>query len=459
MKKAALLLAVLIITGLVVTPYLVGKQAEQIFAREVEQLREQQTNTSIKKIEHRYQRGLFSSQSQLQLEIHTQQETTSTLTVVIESDIAHGPLLVTDDGLKFGLFASQDQMHLKDLPEELNKLIASTLGDNVITATTLVDFDQSILLTANLQAFTYSKEGTTLNFEGAILHAVGDLKTHDFIGTLELNPIHVTEGESRLDVSAAKGDFTLNAINPPLVVGTFNLLFDRLHINDPQISITFEQLGLTTSQQLLNNKLHISESISIGNIISPIALTGVSYQMDLQGLNPDAVMLWSHMATEINHNFSANSEENYQAQLRELATVIFQPGLKLDQGLRMSAFGGELKIDLDLRYTGLPADIHPLDVQNPVLIMESLDADLFIIADEQALMNSNAALIAQLYLEQGLLVREGDKVVLRGELRSGEFMVNGKPFPLRQILEQQKLHNSTQSAPQVLPQETLQALQ
>ncbi|WP_426415032.1 DUF945 family protein [Aestuariirhabdus sp. LZHN29] len=441
MKKFSLLLALILVTGAAAMPYFVGTEAEQIYKREVARLNQQAAQSGLENVQHEYQRGLYSSHSRLQFEVRSEQSELDRIVVVIESDISHGPLLSTDSGLATGLYASRDSLFLEDVPQELADFLQETLGDQIATASTLVTFDQQLRSLAQIAAFSYRNQGVQFDFGGAELNLASNLQTDTSSGTLTLLPLSIKDDEGSVELSQGVGEFNVEMVNPSLAVGDFSILFDTLQINTPQLNATLNALSMRTSQRLIDEKLSIEESISIGSIQAPVPLTAASYDLELSQLDPAAVDMWTQLANQFDQQLSENPELIEQ-EVRTLTSRIFQPGLTLNQGLRLDAFGGTVATNLDIRYIGLAGSQHPMDVQDPLLLLDALEADLLMSADEQAVNASPLAGMVDLYLDQGLLTREGDQLQLKGQLRGGQMTLNGQPFPLREMLQQQLQGNA-----------------
>ncbi|MCL6417518.1 YdgA family protein [Aestuariirhabdus sp. Z084] len=435
MKKLLLLLTLVLVGVLVVAPYFVGTEAEQIYTREVARLNQQAVNSGIENIEHDYQRGVFSSQSILTFDVRIEQEK---VVVVLQSDISHGPVLFTDQGLSTGLYASRDQLSLQEVPSDVAEFLEQTLGGKLMTASTRVDFQQQLHTLAQIAPFVYYQEGNELDFGGVDMDMMADLTTDSWSGTLSIHPISIKDERDTITLSKASGSFDATMIDPAaaLAVGEFSLLFDALDIKTTELNTTLKQISLTANQKLVDGKITLDERIAIGSIEAPMPVTAASYEFKLSNLDPAAIALWSQLASQIDQQLSVNPDE-MEAELRTLTSTVFQPGLSLNQELKLDAYGGTLDITADLRYLGLADGLHPMDIQEPLVLLDIVEADLTITADEEAINASPAAGMVTMYVEQGLLVRENGQLVLRGKLQEGEATLNGQPFPLREILQQQ----------------------
>ncbi|RRJ83073.1 DUF945 family protein [Aestuariirhabdus litorea] len=437
MKRTLLVLALLLAGATAATPYLVGTEAEKLYQREVARLEQQADYLGIAHLQHQFQRGLFSSHATLTFDLQGASPMDTPVAVLVESELSHGPILRTQEGLSIGLYASSDRLSLQRGPEALMRFLQETLGEQLATASSRVGFDQVLHSNARIAPFRYQVPEGQLDFGGAGFTIEANLLEERSTGTISLNPLSIQSDGSSLELSQGSGDFDFQTLTSPLVVGDFFMRLEQLKISAPQLNLTLRGLTLTTAQRMIDGKLNLEERIAIESI-DPPPLQAASYGFELSHLDPGALELWSDLALQVNQPL-AEPSDSMEQEVRALISRTFQPGLRLDQTLHIEAYGGILVTDLNLLYRGVPDGQHLLDIQDPLLLLDAVDADLLVRADERVFEASPLGGTMELYLKQGLLTRNGNQLQLKGELREGALTLNGQPFPLRELLEQQAI--------------------
>jgi uncharacterized protein YdgA (DUF945 family) len=120
-------------------------------------------------------------------------------------------------------------------------------------------------------------------------------------------------------------------------------------------------------------------------------------------------------------------------KLNQFAEALLQKDLTFNQHLTLDGMGGRMKIDWESRFTGLPEGVHFEGMADKTQLMKALDMHIVANIDEKVLMATPMAAMAAMaepYIQKGMIVKRGDKLVSDIKLAQGVLTVNGIPVPL-----------------------------
>lgn len=139
MKKLLLLLVVIALLVVGVGPYLMGGRAEH-YVRQYWQAIDDSTVVRLNFSE--YKRGWLKSTATITVTVDMQEENLSPFDLTSTLEIVHGPILRTEDGIKFGHAFVTSELHMA---ESMRAMVKPFIGDQpLFRSTSLIGFNDRV---------------------------------------------------------------------------------------------------------------------------------------------------------------------------------------------------------------------------------------------------------------------------------------------------------------------------
>jgi hypothetical protein len=119
--------------------------------------------------------------------------------------------------------------------------------------------------------------------------------------------------------------------------------------------------------------------------------------------------------------------------MEQMSLELIQQSLQLSSVLELDAYGGDMLVDLQLDWRGLPF-VSSLAEIDPGAAIDAVDFQLIIDADESAVNQSPVRDLVNAYLGQGTPGNQNGRIRLEANLSDGQLEINGQSFPLGQLL-------------------------
>ncbi len=430
MKKVVLGFIVLFGVAVVVAPKLVGDVAQDIYRQSIDNYPWDKTQITV---EHRaYEKSWFSSTAVTAFEIDLGLANMKTVTWVVTSHIQHGPVLFTDDGMKFGYAYMDTKNTFEGLPQEAQDFLDTHLGSDGIQMTSLIDFKQLSHDTFNIKNFTVIKDKVKATFGGLILRGTTPLDYSAMKGEIKFPASEVIGEKGRVYIADAAGSYHQHIYKKMMMLGDVSVSFPLVEATSTQGNVKLEGLSLDIHSGEKGGKLNLFESFKAKSIQAPVPLTAFQYDMEIKQVNMEAIEVWTDLfAQRQGQNTEALSEE----QTRLLVDALLQEGLAFNQLLKVDGMGGSAMVDWDAKFIGFPNGKSIFDFQDKEPLLEALDMHLLVEVDEKVVNATPFSNMIAPYIKQGFVSKQGDKLVVDITLRQGVMMVNGKEIPRETVLQ------------------------
>jgi len=430
MKKIVVVLVVFLVTAAVVAPKLVGNVAQDIYLQSIDNYPWDKTQVTV---EHRaYEKSWFSSTAVTAFEMKLGLPDMKTITWVATSHVQHGPVLFTDEGMKFGYAYIETKNTFEGLPQEAQDFLDTYLGSDGIQMTSLVDFKQLSHDTFNVKGFTVVKDKVAATFGGLILRGTTTLDYSAMKGEVKFPASEIKAEKGRVYIADAEGSYHQHIYKKMMMLGDANVTFPLIEATSSQGNVKLEGLSADIYSGEKNGKLNLFESFKVKSIQAPIPLTAFQYDMEIQQVSIEAIEAWTDLvAQRQGQNTEALSEE----QMRELVNTVLQEGLAFNQLLKVDGMGGSAMVDWDVKFVGFPDGKSVFDLQDKERLLESLDMHLRLEVDEIVVNATPFATMISPYLKQGFVSKEGEKLIVDVTLLQGITTINGQEVPRETVLQ------------------------
>ncbi|MBA54881.1 MAG: hypothetical protein CMK89_10555 [Pseudomonadales bacterium] len=447
--KKLLIYAVAITVGVLLSfPLLTGFALERAYENRVANMPVQ---PGITIVSESYERGWFRSNALVRVSLNLGEWLgdpsleDDTFDVLVKSDLHHGPVLFTDLGTRFGL-GYGSLSFAGDGLQGLEQDLAQWLEAAPLKIHTIIYFDQSAHTELDIAEYAADQGEDHIRFGGmnVSLRTNGDLTKFD--ATLLIQPSSMITTGLALDMTEASGSMSYEGATPYTLVGESVFTVPKLAVNGKTLSLVLQDINMNNGSQMNQGKMDYFQTLEIGNLESPLPIQSASWHLEFTGVSPEGLERWSDVSLEIQKAVSNGTlplddkgepqlTPALEAELEQVMQALLQPGLGFVQRLDLGALGAQHHTHMNLKFEGLPAGVSLEGLDDPMQFLPAFSGALDLELDEPAVMNSQFADMVLPYQQQGLLMSEQGKLVLKAALQDGVLMLNGNPLPLEAMLQ------------------------
>ena len=425
---AVLLLALPKLTGVVIQDAIADGVFEQIRASTEEQVII--TNSQI-------ETGWFSSIIQLSIEISDAQHRTEPYSLLLRGTIRHGPILLTQSELAFGLVGLDVVVNTDTLESE----VATIILDNLV-ASIIVKFDQSFAIRASISDASIQNADENLHTTISKLAVYLDIN-QDFSARADIE-------SNRILIENSQSNIRLTFSNPSLLLETARLddvsAASQISATIPSI-IASEPLAFNINNTNLewrsypsNENVELtnfSQFIQVDKIESELPLESVSWKSKMLGVKEELIRSYNEMLS----NIQSTSGIDPISRVAELTRIGNETGLILIQNqvniinvIEANLYQGKHRFEINALWEGLPgvSNLENLTFEGAT---EALNVDVNVSLDQDSVSISPFAELAEHYISQNYLISSGDQLTFRAQLEKGSVTLNDENIPLEQFLQ------------------------
>ncbi|MDP1930159.1 MAG: DUF945 family protein [Gammaproteobacteria bacterium] len=432
MKKLLVLLGGVIVTILTISPKLLGLmiQDDSTETRLIEMTGQPGLSLAM-------QSGWFSSQGQITIrDPIIAGNMYRGVVLVADLAVLHGPLLVTDDGMKLGMAWARILPVISGLAA--NDPIQQLLAEDMQTSfTVLAGLDGSLQLHMDAGALQFAEAGTYLYLDDlrADLHIAAN-------GNAELraSSSEITVGDALNDTVIRNASMTLHTeeLSATPLPGGLGVRATQLQSNGlQQLTMNGISIDYVARPEPDTRTITLQQNVQIDEIVSSMPIDSLTLTSEFTGIDENIAAGYIAFMRETQGRMQLMSEtqlQNHVAQHSEqLVLELIRSPLQQRGNVIMQAFGGEHRAALDIEWPGMDglSSLSGIDVRQVIRV---IDVTLDIVADEEALSRSPIAASVRAYVMQGMLPQDNGNVLLNASLRGSVLVVNGQRFPLEALL-------------------------
>jgi len=430
--KVLLAVAVLILLALTLMPKVIGAGIERATIDSILTLIPPETEGQFEIRRNEFSDGWFSSSTTI--EFIYKPIDTDAITLTMDFDIDHGPLLQTDDGLSIGLAYAVIQPSIRnDLFGIAIAELSFPLPD--ITLNLLARFDQSMWVNMNVSALNFSDAAGEFNFSG--LDANVDLASdQSAYFSIQIGEVTATE-------NAENSNFLISGMTVTSSTAQMNdiLAESRATLTIPVVSSTLPlpfsvlDLGIDYGLQASSTKDNFSElyqTIHVANIESEIPVSSFSWLTEIKQVNNDLLHDYYRLLNELQNEINAGAETvpaDFTELGQELYLLVIQNPLELNNQIEVNSYNGDHSAELRALWTGLSAlnTAEELDINTAIA---ALNMTLDISLDLESILRSPLAGLIEPYVQQGYLTIANGRILIEADLQDSILRVNGDELPM-----------------------------
>jgi uncharacterized protein YdgA (DUF945 family) len=429
MKKLVFVIVLLLLAVASAAPRLIGNLAHEQYLKLFDSY---PVGVSGVTFEHKsYVQSWFSSEAVTVVKIPLGTPDAKDINMVLTSHIGHGPVVSTDKGMAVGAAYVKSDITFVDLPEAIQKLVNQYLPAGTFTTASLIDFKQGSKDEVHVGSINFGDDKPNAVFGGLNVTGVSKLDYSMMRGKIELPASHFSDDILAVDIADASGSYDQHK-QPEmmLMLGKADLNFPQIKVVAKQGSVTLEDFKIASNSEEQSGKLNMAASIGIGKITAPIPVSAFQYDLEMKQVDVRAVDLWGEITREMRAKPVDPALLMTNPKLNRFMELLLQKDLALNQHLTLDGMGGRLKIDWETRFAGLPEGVHLETMADKTQLIKAVDMHIVANIDEKVLMATPMAAMAEPYIQKGMIVKQGDKLVADVKLALGVLTVNGITVPL-----------------------------
>lgn len=427
MKKIAFGVVLVILTGVLIAPKLIGARAHQAYMKSFAAYPLGTSGVSF--VQKSYEQSWFTSNAVAVMKIPLGSPEIKDVSVVLTSHIVHGPVVFIDGGIALGLAYVKSNLTLAELPAAAQKLADQYLPAGTVTTASLIDFSQLSHDVMHVGSISFKDDKASAVFGGFNLTGVSKLDYSLMKGEFQLPASHLTAGNMEVDVAEVSGNYDLHKHRDLMMLGKSDLNFSQIKFVAPQGAATLEDFRMASNTEEQSEKLNMAASIGVRKITAPVPVTAFQYDIEINQVDGKALELWSEITKDMQARPADPATILNNPKLNQFLELLLQKGLELKQKFTLDGMGGRLNIDWDTRFVGFPDGAHIDVMADKAQLLKAVDMHVLVNVDEKALMATPLAMMAASYMQKGMIVKQGEKLVADIKLAVGVMTVNGIPVP------------------------------
>ncbi|WP_413664177.1 DUF945 family protein [Microbulbifer sp. CNSA002] len=393
-----IVLALMVISALA-APGFIGPKVEEIWKQQLGRL--QGGNSTG------YERGWFGAETNTEVALPDG-------TTQLNTEIHHGPVLLTSKGPRLGVVYTETRLELDQLQPELRAQLESIYGAlqaSPVVLETLVTADNRVLNTLRLDPFKNTGPLGELEFDGGEIAVSTDYSGAVLNGVVELGSLrHIREGIEVLFTEPLEGEFEYmpgEGGNAELRLSLLRAESDSgpVQLRDVTLDLTLEELAAQT--------LKVISDLKLPTVDSATPITSVRQQMTLPRIK----------TADLGHYLRVL----LPAPERNWAREMSRP-LRLEQQLAIQSRNGPVLVDADIDWRGMRKSSRR-GASEIDQWLKPLVGSMTVSAAEQALLQSPLVGQAMLLRDYGLLIEDNGELQMYLKVNRGQLEVNGEQLP------------------------------
>lgn len=427
MKK--LFIAIILIVGVaLIAPKFIGNIVKDEYKSGLEKLNE---NTAIIINSTTFTQFWFGGKSVTEMTILLQDDEIDDITLIIDENLSFGPVIFTDEGVKFALSHSQADINFKEMvvDEEVREFI-----NDKIHFSGLLTFSRDLISTVVIDEASKEIDGNKIESAKAIgnftlendKRIFGNFSWAGLTATTNDESFTLSKVKFSLDQTLISGDYYQgNAISS----GDFDFSIASINSKDAMGNtvVSLDNFLVTAISMVTNDLMKISMNYSADKLVSANQqLEKANLAVVINGLNINVMQEINTLMSSL----SGNDEQMFNPENMEKISALTTKLLADDPIVQikdLSVETAEGKIESAMQVS---VDKNIFDEKNIMSIMAALKANANGKAPMPFFAKLGLAPMVDMYVEQGLLIQKEQELSFKVNFSQGQLNVNGNVIPL-----------------------------
>lgn len=433
MKKLALTIGA-VLGAVLIAPKFVGGVVENKYNDILDQLGQ---NPSIEITSKQFSRDWFSGTSIVRLKLAGQYAALNDIEFVVKEDLSFGPVIF-EQGLSFNLARSQatisfdgalvDKLEDKDLAE-----ISQALQENLLI-TSHINYSMDMISHLTLNEIVKEQDGNKFKFgklTGDFTLTDEKFATTDILWQgLEFSgpkaSVNVAPVTIELEQELITGNYYAG---DAFVVGGGSIKVPAISVKQPSGEQVFSLTDLVlTGDSSLNNNLvdmTINYNVKEVNVAEQVYKNG-NLSVDVTKLDAEVLKELNSTLTQLSSQKDPQAGAMVGMQMMMIATKLLENNPEITiSDLSVETTDGKIQSDM---FVAIDNKVY--NPNNPMTLVGALKANAKGKGPAQFFEKMGLKEMLDMYVEQGLLVKENNDLSFSVQFEQGQLNVNGKPMPL-----------------------------
>ena len=429
---------VLVIGYFGISPIVASKMVEKNFSTITANVAKK-SNVELKDIS--YQASLTGATAYTTFHPYGQPEDTQ---FKVKHEISTVPFYTRTDGSS-GFAATYVKSTLADdnfSSDTLEKVKTAFNNHPPVVLETVVDYSGNYHLTLTVNPAELQESQKTLKFSGLGgnfnvnkdgTQVTGKAQFQSMVMNSETGGMHMANFEANVDqvqnsagLWIGKSDLKIANINAQTAMGEFN-------VNDVSVEAN-------ASDQV--KSLAYLMKVAVKEIVSPqgfpLEVKSVDYQFKVDNIDSAATAKLMQALEDMQHQMNPSTPEESQRLMQEFGArnmesveQLLRANPHLTQNLAIATAQGPVNMDLEVNFSGFPADQTIASLQTPAQLIQYVSGTLNAKSPMAILQMTPLAQQLEAYQQQGLLKVEGDSAIVNAVLKDSQLTLNDQPIPLQ----------------------------
>lgn len=423
------------------TPKLVGMNLRETAITDLFALIPPEYERQLEINETSFSSGWFQSRAQFDIE-YSALGLEDPLSMRLDFDFQHGPILLTGGGIGFGLahariipsFNSQELTEaISDVPFQLPDLELNLMAG----------FDQSLTVELNVAPTSVSEAGVIINFEGlrGTLVAYNDRSAKI---TIEMGEFSAGEGVNGFAIESLDLDSRTEQLNNLLAPSSAEILIPRVSVTGIAAftASDISALSRLVSTEGNDQQIDIHQKLVIANVESEFPLEALTWTSEIKELETRFLQNYYEMLgslqVELANGSGTDQTPDLDTLMQEMLVVLIQNSLIFNNVIEATVYQGDHNLEVLISWLGLPQinNIFALTMEE---IIASLEVEIHMSLDLEAIARSPFSAMIDPYVQQGYITLDNGRILLDMSLVDEQLTVNGEVIPLGNFSIQQNL--------------------
>jgi uncharacterized protein YdgA (DUF945 family) len=427
MKKIFMLMAIL--SGIIlISPKFIGGIVETEYQSALNKLNENPAITIKSTV---FNRQWYQGQVVTEMTVLLQNEKINELNIVINDDISFGPIIFTDEGIKFGLSFSKSNINFTDsfVGEEVEDFIK-----NNIHLSALLTFDKNIITHIIIDEVKKEVDGNNLVSKKAVGKFVlenenrlyGDFNWGGLSAKTKENNFTIEAVKLSLDQRLHSGSYYQgNAISTGVVDFSISSIQTKGTTGEEEFSMA--NLAMNAKSSVTDDLMKVKMNYRIGQLASAgHQVKKANLELVFNDLNVTVMQEVNALLTKL----SNSNEEVFSAENIEQLSALMAKLLANDPTINIADLSVETpegKIESAMKVS---ADKKIFDTANFMSIIPAINATAKGMAPLKFFTKLGLAPMIEYYVEQGFIIKKDENISFNANFIEGQLSLNGNVISL-----------------------------
>lgn len=427
MKKLFILVAILSCIFLI-SPKFIGGIVETEYETALNKLNE---NPAITVKSTVFNRQWYKGQVVTEMTVLLHNEKINELNIVIKDDISFGPIIFTDEGVKFALSYSESTINFIDsfISEEVEAFI-----QNNIHVSALLTFEKNIITHITIDEVSREVDGNNVVSAKAVGKFVlenenrlyGDFNWDGLSAKTQDDNFIIETVKFSLDQTLISGSYYQgNAIS----TGNFNFLISSIQSKDTggNTEFSLDNLTMNAKSSVNNNLMKVEMNYSVDKLASAgQKIKNANLDLVLNDLNIIVMQEINALLTKS----SNGDDEVFSTENMKQLSVLTAKLLASDPTIEIEDFSVETSEGKFESAMKISADKNLFDSANFMSIIPAINATAEGKAPMSVFTKLGLAPMVEYYIEQGFIIKTEDKISFNANFVKGQLSLNGNVISL-----------------------------